>query len=120
MAARLCIEPGCNDVGTGTRCPTHTAARRPPPRQRQQANRDRDARRGNTTERGYGSEHQARRARLLPTALGTACPICLNVMVQGQALNLHHSTPLAHGGRHGDQIVHAACDQREGGKTRRL
>lgn len=115
MAARLCIEPGCNDVGTGPRCPTHTQQRQ------RHVDRGRDARRGTTAQRGYGGEHQRIRARLLPLAIGTPCPRCGQVMRADQALDLDHSTPIAHGGQRGDRIVHAGpCNRAPGGRVRRV
>lgn len=57
---------------------------------------------------------------MLPFADGTACMLCGEVMVQGQALDLDHSTPRAlDPGSVGDRIVHASCNRSVGGRTRR-
>ncbi|GAB3429872.1 hypothetical protein [Actinophytocola sediminis] len=47
-------------------------------------------RRGTTTERGYGAEHQQLRAELLPWAYGRPCPRCGDLMHEGQELDLGH------------------------------
>ena len=44
---KVCLEPGCPTLTTGTRCTEHT--------------RSKDRARGSRIERGYGAEHQARR-----------------------------------------------------------
>lgn len=72
----------------------------------------RDARRGGTTARGYGAEHQARREQLLPHAYGRPCPRCGELMLPGQDLDLGHSTPLRHDRNAiGDRIEHAPCNR---------
>lgn len=43
------------------------------------------------TRRGYGVEHQKLRARLLPSAYGTACARCHRPMLPGQELHLDHT-----------------------------
>lgn len=73
----------------------------------------RDLSRGTTTQRHYGSAHQATRAALLPKARNTPCPICGRLMRWWHPLDLHHSTPLAVDPTSvGDQIVHQACNLR--------
>jgi uncharacterized iron-regulated membrane protein len=75
------------------------------------------ARGPSTTQRGYGRAHQQRRKALLAAAYGRACPLCGETMLVGQALDLHHSTPIAlerrmgHRSSSGDQIVHASCNR---------
>jgi hypothetical protein len=65
-----------------------------------------------TTQRGYGWQHQQRRAALLPVALGTPCPICGRVMLAGQALDLHHPIRLVDDPTSiATQIVHAKCNR---------
>lgn len=49
MALRVCIEANCPELTRTTRCTEHERAR--------------DAARGTPTERGYGPEHRALRAR---------------------------------------------------------
>ena len=66
----------------------------------------------------YGSQHQKMRARLLPLAYGTPCPMCGLVMLWGQRLHLDHSIPLALGGKHGDRIVHGWCNEAAGARLR--
>lgn len=73
----------------------------------------------NTTVRGYGAEHQRIRKQLLPTAYGHRCPICAQVMLQGQDLDLDHSTPIAFGGTRADRITHAHCNRVRGNQTKR-
>lgn len=69
-----------------------------------------------TTERGLGYTHQRRRRQLLPLAYGTPCPICGNLMVKGQALDLDHTLPRSRGGVHGDRITHATCNRSRGNR----
>lgn len=104
MALKPCLD--CGQLSDQSRCPQHRAAR----------NRERDERRGNTTARAYGAEHQQQRAKLLPSAYGTLCARCLKVMLLGQDLDLDHSDPeLKRRGLPGDRIAHAACNR--GGRT---
>lgn len=104
MALKPCLD--CGKLSDQARCPTHRAQR----------NRERDERRGNTTARAYGAEHQARRAELMPDAIGTPCPRCLELMLLGQHLDLDHSDPkMKLLGLPGDRIAHAACNR--GGRT---
>jgi hypothetical protein len=72
-----------------------------------------------TTARGYGSAHQRKRKELLPKAYGHRCPICYQVMLPSQALDLDHSVPLAFGGQAGDRITHASCNRKRGNQTKR-
>ena len=65
-----------------------------------------------TRARGYGTEHQALRARLLPLAIGTACPLCGDVMGEGDELHLDHTEDRS--GYRG--IVHAACNVADGAR----
>jgi hypothetical protein len=63
----------------------------------------------------YGHEHQKRRAKLLPDAYGTLCPLCGEPMLRGQELELDHSTKLMNDPTSkGDRIVHARCNERDG------
>ena len=63
-----------------------------------------------TTTRGYGSEHQRLRKKLLPFAYGTACHLCGHVMSLGQVLHLDHTEDRT--GYRG--FAHARCNVREG------
>lgn len=67
--------------------------------------------RGTAAQRGYGTEHQRRRARLVARAIGTDCPRCGKPMNRDQALELDHTTPLAVDRRSvGDAVTHASCN----------
>jgi len=66
-----------------------------------------------TTQRGYGTAHQRRRAQLLPLACGEPCPLCGETMTAEQQLDLHHSISAMQGGI-GDRIVHAKCNRGRG------
>lgn len=69
-----------------------------------------------TTERGYGWQHQKRRAALLPLAVGKRCMLCGKVMLAHQALDLHHPVPLVDDPPStGTVIVHAKCNRGAGG-----
>jgi hypothetical protein len=68
-----------------------------------------------STARGYTSRHRATRRRLLPHAYGKPCPLCGELMLKGQALDLDHSVPLIEGGTKGDRITHASCNRSAGG-----
>ena len=77
--------------------------------------------RGKTSERGLTGAHRAMRRRLLPLAYGTPCPLCGELMVEGQALDLDHIVPRAFGGRAEDgqvQIAHARCNRANGSRIR--
>ena len=66
----------------------------------------------NTTERGYGSDHQRTRKALLAEAYGQPCHHCGRPMLPGQALDLDHTADRsAYRG-----FAHAHCNRSEGGK----
>lgn len=65
-----------------------------------------------TRARGYGTEHQALRAQLLPLAYGQNCHLCGDAMEQGQDLHLDHNEDRT--GYRG--MVHAACNRRDGAR----
>jgi len=77
-----------------------------------------------STARGLGTEHQAERRRLLPTAYGQLCPyhgidpLCPGVMQHGDKLHLDHIHPRALGGGTGSngRIAHGPCNQRAGSR----
>lgn len=102
MKLKVCAEPGCPDLTTNVRCTAHTVDR------------------GTTTERGLGWDHQKRRAKLMQFAIGTICELCGELILPGQKLHLDHSTPRAHGGQHGDRIVHGECNDRAGATVRSM
>ena len=65
--------------------------------------------------REYSAAHRKERARLLPYAYGTDCPMCGLTMYEDQALDLDHATPVVlGGGQVGDRITHAACNRSAG------
>lgn len=72
-------------------------------------------RRANTTQRGYGSQHQALRRALLPRAYGTPCSRCGLPMLPGQELDLDHDDndrSLYRG------FSHSECNRQAGGRKR--
>ena len=72
-----------------------------------------------TTQRGYGSTHQQRRRMLIRNAYHHHCPICGDVMLPGQALDLDHTTRLVDDATsQGDRITHAACNRNGRGGQR--
>lgn len=100
MPKRWCI--GCRQLfdldSTGTlRCPACQAA----------ATTARNAR-ANTTARGYGSQHQAERARLLTLwQPGDACVLCTRPMNSSRGLDLAHNEDRT--GYKG--LAHGACNR---------
>ena len=78
------------------------------------------ARRGTTTQRGLGADHQRRRRELLPDALGTPCPIagpkCDGIMTAPRRLDLDHSHARALGGVEGDRITCSPCNRGAGAR----
>lgn len=108
MALRPCL--ACGLLTDQTRCSTCRSAQQ----------RARDQVRGSSAQRGYGADHRARRSAMLPTAYGKPCARCGLPVLPGQALDLDHMTPVAHGGRDGQVLFsHSACNRRAGGKVRR-
>lgn len=67
---------------------------------------------GSTSDRGYDSEHQKLRAALLPSAYETPCPLCGEVMEEGQRLHLDHTEDRA--SYRG--ITHARCNVLDGAR----
>lgn len=71
------------------------------------------SKRRSTTLRGYGARHQQRRAELLPSAIGTACELCGDIMYGFDKLDADHVVPISQGGRDGPlRIVHSGCNRR--------
>ncbi len=95
----------CKDCGTlapGTRCTPCRLSRQ----------RARDQQRGTARQRGYDTEHDKTRARLLPLAYGHPCPRCGTLMEEGQELDLGHTVALRNDpGSRGDRIEHALCNR---------
>lgn len=75
---------------------------------------------GRTTARGLGGAHQAERRRLLPSAYGTPCPLCGDLMLRGQRLDLDHAVPRVLGGPDAGprRIAHARCNRSAGSRLR--
>ena len=70
------------------------------------------ARGSTTTGRGYGWQHQQRRAALLPFAIGQRCALCHQPMLATQQLDLDHPLPLrVYAGSLSDRIVHGRCNR---------
>ncbi len=99
MPARtVCAQPGCPRLTTTRRCDEHT--------------RQTDRARGTRPQRGYGTEHDATRARLLPAAYGQPCPVCQQPMLPGQRLDAGHSEDLRDNPEaKADRIEHASCNR---------
>jgi hypothetical protein len=100
MAKRVCTEPGCgllveHGVRDG-RC--------------DDCRRAKDKARGTRQQRGYGAEHDALRAELLPEAYGQRCHLCNERMWPHQQLALDHTEDRT--GYRG--IVHLTCNARDG------
>lgn len=67
----------------------------------------------------YGAEHQKRRRKLLPLAIGTPCPRCGEIMLETDELDLGHSTDHAIDSQAvGDRIEHANCNRSDGARLR--
>jgi len=65
--------------------------------------------------RTYSAKQRRERARLLPAAYYTDCPLCGLIMLPDQALDLDHTTPvILGGGEAGDRITHARCNRSAG------
>lgn len=70
-----------------------------------------------TTQRGYDHKHQERRRLLITLAWHTDCPMCDQIMLPDQALDLDHSVPLSLNSHStGDRIVHAHCNRSAGAR----
>lgn len=97
-------------------CPTLThGARCEPCRLRHDRQRERARDRPSARQRGYDTQHDATRARLLPLAYGEPCPRCGEPMLSWQELDLGHTVPrsvdpLARA----DRIEHAWCNRSAG------
>lgn len=74
---KVCTQPGCGELVESGKCVAHR--------------REYDKARGSRAERGYGAEHKAMRAALLPDAYGTACIYCGNRMWPHENLVLDHT-----------------------------
>lgn len=95
---RVCSEPGCGELVEAGKCVAHR--------------REYDKARGTREERGYGTEHRATRAALLPEAYGTPCSLCGRYMFPHHKLDLDHTADRK--GYRG--IVHAHCNRSDGAK----
>jgi hypothetical protein len=97
-APKKCGHIDCTERVTGgtTYCPTHTAEQQ---------------RRDNTTDRGYGHQHQqARQAALQALRDGTPCIHCGQPMYRSQNLDLDHTADrTAYRG-----LAHRRCNRRVG------
>ena len=70
-----------------------------------------------TTERGLDGRHKQQRRQLLPLAYGKPCPLCGNLMLEGQPLDLDHVQPRVMGGAGGPvRMAHRVCNRRAGAR----
>lgn len=107
MVRRPCLgyrDQTCGVLTEGNRCRVHQRAyeqgRRPVPGARA---------------RGYDSQHDATRARLLPLAYGKPCPRCGEPMLRDQDLDLGHTVARSvDPTSRGDRIEHATCNRSAG------
>lgn len=82
----------CNGPASGQRCPSgQLVDANSRTRCCAECARVRDKARGSREERGYGAEHKATRAALLPDAYGTPCIYCGNRMWPHENLVLDHT-----------------------------
>lgn len=100
-APKKCGRTGCEQRVTGRRyCDTHTAEHQA---------------RTNTTARGYGADHQARRRAALQRFIpGQPCPRCGEPMHDPTRLDLDHTDDRT--GYLG--LAHRRCNTRAGAKTK--
>lgn len=107
MARRECLDCWGLHSGTGPRCTACTRHRQ----------RQRDAQRGTTTQRGLGWDHQQAREKILATA--TVCAICGLPPTDDDPLTAGHITPRVHGGTNDPgnyQPEHASCNYSKGAR----
>lgn len=97
-AVQVCSQPGCHELVESGKCQAHR--------------REYDKRRGTREERGYGAQHKATRAALLPEAYGQPCIHCGERMWPHEDLHLDHTEDRT--GYRG--IVHARCNTSEGAR----
>lgn len=85
--------------------------------------RQRDARRGTTTERGLGWAHQQQRAHLIAQAEQagplTHCPTCGDQLSARNPITAEHTTARAHGGQLADDLECRRCNSSKGATIRR-
>lgn len=99
---KVCREPGCPQLVTGTRCPEHARAV--------------EARRGSRQARGYDAEHDRLRAEWVPrvAAGNVRCARCHRLITPGSAWDLGH----VDGDRRRYQgPEHADCNRSAGGRS---
>ncbi|MBA2614314.1 MAG: HNH endonuclease [Actinobacteria bacterium] len=76
----------------------------------------RDARRGTTTERGYGSDHQKRAKATIRSQ--PWCSICGHPGSPSNPLTADHVVPVSRGGRGGPlRVACRSCNSRRGNAT---
>lgn len=100
-APKKCGHRGCEHRGTNRYCPTHTAEHQ---------------RRANTTQRGYGWQHQQHRAAAIANLQpGQPCARCHQPLLPGQPLADDHNNDRT--GYLG--LSHAHCNNQAGAMTPR-
>lgn len=63
----------------------------------------------------YGADHQRRRARMLPAAIGRPCPGCGSPMRAGAVDAAHSTDYVSDPTAKADHMRCASCNRREGG-----
>lgn len=100
MTLRICTVHGCPNPTDRGRCTEHRAEQR-------KAKGDRP----------HLHEHRRTREERIRSALDELCAYCHEPLLQGQDLELDHSTPYAlDPTSEGDRIVHARCNSSAGGQ----
>ena len=77
-------------------------------------------RRTSNVAQGYGAEHKKLRAKLLPTAYGTACYRCGQLMLPGQKLHLDHTDDRSGYGGFSHSVCNLKAAARKGQRMRTM
>lgn len=104
---RPCIEPGCPQLTTATRCSLHQRSKQ----------RTTDARRGSPTQRGYGPPWQ--RARKAVLRLVPYCVDCGHEGSKDNPLSVDHIVPKVRGGSDDDDNLTTRCRKHNSAKGSR-
>lgn len=99
-ARRICPKPGCPRIVNRRYCVEHE--------------REYEAKRGNSNQRGYGAAHQAMRAHLNRDmqSIGATCVLCGQRINPGEPWHLDHAPDRS--GYRGP--AHASCNTSDGGR----
>jgi 5-methylcytosine-specific restriction protein A len=101
-----CPHPGCGAVVQHGRCPTHA-------RERKRELRQRDAKRGTATQRGYGASWRAIRAEVI-----VRDPIC-RICHRNPSTDADHVVPRSRGGTDDLTNLQGTCHGCHSSKTAR-